>query len=312
MGIGIPAIHYALPTSKVTLEELARSQRLETSAERLREFGFGVARVSDKPAEVLAQEALCGLLATTGKSPETIGALFHAGAIPSSHRVSGPHQHVIEGFRYPAARLQYECGLLNAITVGVGQLGCVGLMAAIKLAADFLRVTPDAQAAMCVSADVLPLDAPREFIYNVVSDGACALLVERAERNRILSYRQITKGYYWDAASLKNEIVAAYFPTAQHLVRATIADAGLTARDIDWVLPHNVSVRSWEILMRLLEIPRDRVFLENVADKGHVIAADNFINLKDATDAGLVRRGQRLLLFTFGFGATWACMVLEH
>ena len=40
-------------------------------------------------------------------------------------------------------------------------------------------------------------------------------------------------------------------------------------------------------------------------------AADTFINLKDAEDEGRVRPGDRLLLFTFGFGANWACMVLE-
>jgi 3-oxoacyl-[acyl-carrier-protein] synthase-3 len=176
-----------------------------------------------------------------------------------------------------------------------------------------LNANPQAQAAICSSADVLAAGSTREFIYNVVSDGACAVLVERGSaRNRILAYRQITKGYYWDASSLKNEIVAAYFPTAQHLVRMTLMDARLSGADVDWVIPHNVSLRSWEILLRLLDIPRERVFVDNIATKGHVIAADNFINLKDAADRGLLKRGDRLLLFTFGFGANWACMVLEH
>jgi len=313
MCIGISAIEYAIPETCVNLEELARSGRLETAADRLREFGFNGARISTKPAEVLAHEALSRLFATTGQTPEAVGALFHAGAIPASHVVSASHSHVIEGFHYPAARLQYEFGLLNAMAVGVGQVGCAGLMTAIRLAIDFLKGSPETRAAICSSADVLPADAPREFIYNIVSDGACAVLVERhSARNHILAYRQITKGYYWDAASLKNEIVAAYFPTAQHLVRMTLADACLDPADIDWVIPHNVSLRSWEILLRLLDIPRERVFLDNIATKGHVIAADNFINLKDAADRGLLKPGDRLLLFTFGFGANWACMVLEH
>ena len=45
---------------------------------------------------------------------------------------------------------------------------------------------------------------------------------------------------------------------------------------------------------------------------GHTIAADNFINLRDATDSGLIRKGDLLLLFTFGYGLNWSCMVVEH
>jgi len=43
-----------------------------------------------------------------------------------------------------------------------------------------------------------------------------------------------------------------------------------------------------------------------------VIAADNWINLRDAMESGKVRPHDKLLLFTFGFGANWACMLLEH
>jgi len=53
------------------------------------------------------------------------------------------------------------------------------------------------------------------------------------------------------------------------------------------------------------------LFADNIAAKGHVIAADNFINLKDAWDQGRIAPNDRLLLFTFGFGASWACLALE-
>ena len=311
--ISIGAIAYALPDNRVSVEELARLGQVETHPAHLREFGFDSVRVSREPAEQLAAAAMRDLMAQNAVVPENVAVLFHAGALPGSHRTSGPDRHVLEGFHYPAGRLQYEFGFVNAATIGVAETGCAGLMAAVALAADHLSAHADASQLICSSSDVLPPGSPREFIYNVVSDGACALLVEReGARNRLLAYRRLTKGYYWDALSLKNEIVAAYFPTARHVVDATLADAGLTMSDVDWVLPHNVSRRSWDILARLLGVPIERVFLDNVSDKGHVIAADNFINLKDAQDRGLLQRGDRLLLFTFGFGATWACMVLEH
>ncbi|MGH9204008.1 MAG: 3-oxoacyl-[acyl-carrier-protein] synthase III C-terminal domain-containing protein, partial [Vicinamibacterales bacterium] len=165
---------------------------------------------------------------------------------------------------------------------------------------------------LCVSADVLPVDRKREIIYNVISDGACALLVERdAVRNRILAHRRVAKGYYWNATTSKNEIVAAYFPTARTVVGDTLDARGLTANDIALIVPHNVSLRSWEILLPLLGMSPDRLFADNIAAKGHVIAADNFINLRDAQDRGRIAAGDRLLLFNFGFGANWACLLLE-
>jgi 3-oxoacyl-[acyl-carrier-protein] synthase-3 len=310
-AIGITAIAYALPETTLEVRALAERGLLESPASTLLEFGFERVHVSDRPADELALQALRELLQASGAEPESIDFLFYAGAIPESHRVSTTAGR-LDGFSYPAARLQYECGLMQAAAVGIGQAGCAGLMSAVALAADHLRANPGARRAVCVSADVLPAGSRREIIYNLVSDGACALLVERdAPRNRLLAYRQVTKGYYWDAAANRNELVAAYFPTARALVRETLAGAGLTPADVALVVPHNVSLRSWQILLPLVGIERERLFADNIATKGHVIAADNFINLKDATDAGRVRPGDRLLLFTFGFGANWACLVLE-
>jgi len=313
MRAALSAIEYILPEAAATLAELERSGRIETPAERLCAFGFDRIRISAEPAETLAARAIARLLETTGIDPASVDALFHAGALPVSQAVRGPGTHVLEGFNYPVTKLQYELGLERAFVSGVSQAGCTGLMTAIRLATDFLAAHPSAARVICSSADVLPAGASREFMYNVISDGACAVLVERdGPRNRILAHRHVTKGYYWDATSMKNEIIAAYFPTAQRVVHDTLDGIGLARGDIARVIPHNVSLRSWEILMGLLELPRERLFADNIAPNGHVIAADNFINLKDAADRGLVRPGDRLLLFNFGFGANWACMVLEH
>lgn len=307
---GLSAISCVLPGERVPLEALAGAGLLDTSVDVLREFGFEGAHVSDVPADDLAVRAVQALLSETALDPESIDAVYYAGALPSSHRVAtaGP----LEDFSYPAARVQYECGLINATTAGIAQAGCTGLMAAIDFAAGYLATTPSATRVICVSADVLPAGAKREIIVNVISDGACAVLVERAAaRNRILASRRISKGYYWDATARTNEIIAAYFPTARTIVRDTVAAAGLTLDDIALVVPHNVSRRSWSLLLPLVGMRADRLFADNIARKGHVIAADNFINLKDAAESGRLREGERALLFNFGFGAAWAAMVIE-
>jgi 3-hydroxy-3-methylglutaryl CoA synthase len=44
---------------------------------------------------------------------------------------------------------------------------------------------------------------------------------------------------------------------------------------------------------------------------GHTLAGDNFINLRDALDAEAVHRGDRLLLFSYGYGAHWTGLAVE-
>jgi 3-oxoacyl-[acyl-carrier-protein] synthase III len=309
--IGITAIGYALPERVVDLRTLDERGLLDSRVDALAQFGFRYIHVSDRPADELALVALRRLIDENGIEPESVDMLMYAGAIPESHRLADGGG-ALEGFNYPVSRLQYECGLVRAATIGIGQAGCTGLMSAVALAADHLRATPEARRVICVSADVLPADRKREILYNVISDGACALLIERdAVRNRIMAHSHIAKGYYWNAAARKNEIVAAYFPTARTIVRDALTRRGLSANDIALILPHNVSLRSWQILLPLLGMSPDRLFADNIAAKGHVIAADNFVNLKDAWDRGRIAAGDRLLLFNFGFGANWACMLLE-
>jgi 3-oxoacyl-[acyl-carrier-protein] synthase-3 len=311
-NIGVSSVEYVLGSNTLSVEQLETRGLLVSPAARLRAFGFSDAKLSPDPPYELAVKATEKLLEATKIDPLSLDALFYVGATPDSHAISSPE--AMSAFNYPVAQLQYTLGMSRAVTFGVSQLGCAGLMRAVSSARDYLLSRPEASRVVCVSSDVLSEGCQREMIYNVISDGACALLVEKSEqpRNRILAYRQITKGYYWDSIARKNEIVAAYFPTARTAIQETLASVQTELSEIAWILPHNVSARSWEILLGLLATGSERLFADNIPKIAHVIAADNWINLKDATSLGRVRPGDRLLLFTFGFGANWACMLLEH
>jgi 3-oxoacyl-[acyl-carrier-protein] synthase-3 len=80
---------------------------------------------------------------------------------------------------------------------------------------------------------------------------------------------------------------------------------------VTWVIPHNVSLRSWEVLLGLLRLPNARLYTPNIARNGHTLVGDNFINLADALHDGEVRPGDRLLLFSYGFGAHWSALAME-
>jgi 3-oxoacyl-[acyl-carrier-protein] synthase-3 len=322
-SIGIAGVSYRLPSTVLSLDELHGRGSLRSAPETLAGFGFRQVHVAGGESAVeMALSAVDRLLDETGVDREDIGVVLYAGALPSSSTLAtdsgqaGGELHLSEVedlFKYPVSRIQAELGLDNATAIGLSQQGCASLFSAIRIARDMLLAEPDLRAAVCVAADRFPTDARREMIYNVISDSACAVLVRRDwPRNRILACGHVTKGAFWDASEMENEIIAAYFPTARTVIHDTLGRAGLKLDDIAWIVPHNVSLRSWEILLGLLGLPREKLFAENIARVGHTIASDGLLNLRDLLDAGRVRDGDRLLLFTFGYGLNWSCIVVEH
>jgi 3-oxoacyl-[acyl-carrier-protein] synthase-3 len=325
--VGIDAVAYWLPPGAPTLDELHAAGKLRGAPETLAAFGFERARVADGESHVdMAMRAVGALLDETAVSPDEIDLVLYAGALTSSSTMATAPApdgavlrmtDVMEFFQYPVSRVQSEFDLTRAAVAGVDQQGCASIFSALRLGRAMLLAERDLRAVLCVSADRLPPGAPRELVYNVVSDGACAALLRRGTAaapvaNRIVACSQVTKGAFWDAGSLESEVIAAYFPTARTVIQDTLRKAGLTIDDIAWIIPHNVSLRSWEILLGLLGAPRERLFADNIARVGHTIASDNLLNLRDAVDAGVVRAGDYLLLFTFGYGLNWSCMVVQH
>lgn len=316
---GITSIGYAFPAETRQLHELAAAGQLHSPANVLESFGFEQVRVAtEETAFELAGRAARDALRNAGIDPEQVDVLLYGGtpgalafADEHSTEAAAASLRTLDRFKYPASRLQYELGLTRAWTVGLDQLACATLFGAVRMARA-LCVSDGVEGVLCVCADFFPAAAGREAIFNCTSDAACAVLVERdAARCRIVSALQVTKGYYWDCDARRDEIVASYFPTAKHVIERTIAQAGWTPADVDWVIPHNVSARSWDILLGLVRLPGARIWSRNIARDGHTLAGDNFINLKDAIDSGAINAGEKLLLFSYGFGAHWTALALE-
>lgn len=311
-SVGIAGVAYAFPERTQSVRELAAEGRLESAPELLERFGFGTVHVAttESPFE-LALRAGRTVLEERGVDPSTVGLLVYGGATGEAAFAAGGAAGPGGRFRYPATRLQFELGVDQAWTFGLDQVACTNLLAATRVARA-LCLAEGIDRALCVMAEFFGPEAAREQIYNCVSDAACAVLVERgAARNRIVASEQVTKGYYWDADAMRDEIVASYFPTARHAIHRVLDRAGWSAADVDWVIPHNVSARSWEILLGLVRLPRARLWSGNIALRGHTLAGDNFINLRDALESGAVLPGERLLLFSYGYGAHWTALAVE-
>jgi 3-oxoacyl-[acyl-carrier-protein] synthase-3 len=318
-AVRIAAIDYALPAASASVRELAQRGKLESEPQLLERFGFQrVHTARDETPYELALTAAARVLDGAGVEPAEVGLLVHCGpqgptafeCVPSERSSSAAHRTTAR-FLFPAARLQHELGLERAMVLGVDQLACTMLLGAVRVARA-LCVTENIAYALCVAAEFFPADAGREAIWNCASDAGVAVLLERGGGpGRIVAARQVTKGYYWDADARRNELVAAYFPTARHVIESTLQDAGWARTDVDWIIPHNVNRRSWDILQPLCALGSARLWDDNIARIGHTLAGDNFINLADALARGDVVPGQKLLLFSYGFGAHWSALAVE-
>jgi 3-oxoacyl-[acyl-carrier-protein] synthase-3 len=318
--VGLSGVAGVLPGRRCDLTELAAAGLLSSSPAALAAFGFECAHMCDAPCQPgeMALDAARAAMGDAGLQPYEVDVLVWASARPESHlcAASGAARadagEVMQGFRYSSAWLQNALDLCNAEVMAVAQQGCATMFAALRTARAILLAEPGRRHALCVGVDVLPPGAPREILYNVVSDAACAVVVSRGcATDKWLGYRQLSRGYYWDPAARGPEIVAAYFPTAKVVIDQLLADHGLRPSDIDAVVATGVNRSSWDILMRLVGIPEDRLF-RALPPFGHTITSDSFLYLEELRRLGQIQHGSKLLLFTYGFGSSWCGLLLEH
>ncbi|MDZ4289802.1 MAG: 3-oxoacyl-[acyl-carrier-protein] synthase III C-terminal domain-containing protein, partial [Prosthecobacter sp.] len=86
--------------------------------------------------------------------------------------------------------------------------------------------------------------------------------------------------------------------------------AGLTAADIDMVIPHQANARIISVIAERLGVPPEKTFM-NLHRYGNTSAATIPVALDEAHRQGVIKRGDVLLLVAFGGGFTWASSVVR-
>ena len=249
--------------------------------------------------------------------PAEIDVLIWASALSETHvhdprpAPQTPIEELLGRFHYRASWLQEELHLDNARVTGVAQQGCAGMFSALSTAHALLVSDPSLRNILCVGVDALPEGAPREILYNLISDAGCAVVLSRANLQcRWRCLHQVSKGYYWNIVEKQKEIIASYFPTSRAVIRELLTKAGVGATEIRWILPTGVSKSSWDILANIASLDPNRIY-RAPANFGHTIAADNLLHLESLLASKKALPGEQLLLFTYGFGSTWCGLILE-
>jgi len=94
-------------------------------------------------------------------------------------------------------------------------------------------------------------------------------------------------------------------------VTALLEGANLSVDDIDHFVFHQGSLVVLESLQRKLKIPGEKVVID-LAEVGNAASASIPVALKRAEQRGRIKRGDRLCLFGFGIGLSWAGAVFRY
>jgi 3-oxoacyl-[acyl-carrier-protein] synthase-3 len=86
--------------------------------------------------------------------------------------------------------------------------------------------------------------------------------------------------------------------------------AGIAREDIDYLIIHQGNYRILEAGAKFARMPMDKVFV-NINRYGNTSAASVPIALHEALQEGKIKRGDKVVLVSFGAGATWGATLLE-
>jgi 3-oxoacyl-[acyl-carrier-protein] synthase-3 len=314
-GVFVGNLGYALGEVKHGVAESAAEGRLLSSAADLHDAGFRWHHRCGRgtTAYDLARAALRRLAGPGGL--DGVDAIVYATSLPCNATVGDQAdwlrtRDVKYLMDFPAGRLQADFGLTGSVVFGLDQQACTGMLGSVRLAHALLGAEPGWRRVLCVTADRFPEGALYEQAYNVISDGAAACTVDRGTGPfRFVAAHQITNGGLGRADD--DETVGAYFGYTHKSVLETLAKAGMVPADLTWIVTQNTIAQAWLVLSRMLGIDADRVWAPSMPDTGHVISADNIINLLELQHSGKLRPGDRILLTMAGFGMNWQCLVLE-
>lgn len=303
-GAQIKGWGYALPDRVITNHELEKT--LDTSDEWIVErTGISERRVGGTTSS-LAVEAARGAMEKAGWEPDSVDLVLLA--------TTSPDQQVPATASTVQAELGLNCGAfdLNAACSGfmyglVAAHGFIssGMSRILVIGAETLsRITDwDDRGTAILFADgagavaLEAVDGPGELIaWDLGSDGSARHILDAD----IGGYLRM------DGREVFRRAVRVMVASGEEVFRK----AGVTADDIDVVIPHQANIRIIESACKKLGIPMEKAV--SVLEKtGNTSSASIPIALAQAADEGKLRPGDLVLMVGFGAGMTWAAALIR-
>jgi len=299
---------------------------LDTSDQWIRDrTGIRERRISSKEETnaCMGKAAALQVLAETGLTPLDLGAIVYATASPDRLLPS------------QACDLQAILGAKNAAAFDVGA-ACSGFIYALSVA-EGLIAADQAEHVLVIAAEKLTsiMDWTDRTTAVLFGDGAGATIVRRSTNGRgiLASYLKsdgtlaellyrpgggashppseaLLKDHSYYIKMAGREVFKAAVLSMADACDQALQRAGLTAGDIDLLIPHQANIRIIEATAKHADMPMDKVYV-NVDRFGNTSAASIAIALDEAVKTGRLQPGMTVMLVAFGAGFTWGSMVVR-
>jgi 3-oxoacyl-[acyl-carrier-protein] synthase-3 len=232
-----------------------------------------------------------------------------------------------------ASAIQARIGATGAAAMDINT-ACTSFLYALSSASALIR-TGVVRNALVIGAELISpfMDWADRDVAVLFGDGAAAVVLETSASEEGLLAEKL--GCYADARELLRVqgmggtyanrgvlygVVHWQFEGQEIFKRAVqgmasasesaLGRVGLTADDVDLVVPHQANLRIIEAVARKARVPMDRVFV-NVQRYGNMSAATVPIALCEAIEEGRVRPGALLLMPGFGGGLTYCAHLVR-
>jgi len=292
---------------------------VERTGIRARHFAAPDSYCSD-----LAFEACKQALAAADCRPQDIDLIIVATSTPDMV------------FPSTACILQHKLAQLDPAAAGIAgapafdvQAVCSGFIYALTVADAMIRVG-SAKRALVVGSEIFSrlLDFQDRTTCVLFGDGAGAVVLEASETPGILATDihadgkhvgiLCVPGHVRNGNILGDPVLKmdgqAVFKLAVGLLegaaRTVLEKAGLTEKDIDWLVPHQANIRIIQSTAKKLKLSMDKVVL-TVQDHGNTSAASIPLALDHAVRIGQVKKGDTLMLEGVGGGFTWGAVLVK-
>lgn len=229
-------------------------------------------------------------------------------------------------FPSAACLVQEKLGLQDCAAFDISA-ACAGFNYALSVADNFIR-TGMRRSALVIGSEVMSriIDWRDRGTCILFGDGAGAVLLEASDQPGIFSTHLHADGRYKDLLFAPNGLHvdepihmkmkgSEVFKVAVNKL-GDIAEEVLRANKIqistlDWFIPHQANLRIIQSVAKKINMPLERVVM-TVGMHGNTSAASVPLALDQAINDGRIKRGQLLLLESFGGGFTWGASLVRY
>ena len=273
----------------------------------------------DQSTSDLALEAARMALDRAGIAAEDLDAIILATLTPDTYCPAG------------ACYVQNLLGATNACAFDLSA-ACTGFVYGITVGASLVR-TGVHKNVLVLGAETLSrfIDYTDRNTCILFGDGAGAAVLSRAEEggdSRLLDHYLRSDGGGTDLIIMPgggarrpsshdtvdgklhflsmqgNDVFKFATKSMQTLIETAIERNGLSVDDLDLVVPHQVNSRIIDTVLRKVDIPEEKIYL-NLQRYGNTSAASVPMALHEAVEEGRIQEGSLVLLVAFGAGLTW-------